>query len=87
MSAYLHKFAPILMNSSKQFAFREGASALVPYYRLALSDEDVEFQIAEVVVGPKPNAELSVASVNNFLVSQDLRDVPGRASRVPLRNW
>lgn len=105
MSAYLHRFAPILkdpafteehewriisrplMNSSKQFAFREGPSAVVPYYHLALSDEDLRFQIAEVVVGPTPNAELSVASVGNFLVSQDLREVPIRASKVPFRNW
>jgi hypothetical protein len=105
MSAYLHRFAPILkdpafadeqewriisrplMNSFEQFAFREGASALVPYYRFALEDENADFQIAEVVVGPTPNSELSVASVGNFLVSRNLRDVPIRASHVPFRNW
>jgi hypothetical protein len=75
-----------LMNSFERFAFREGTSALVPYYRLALDDGE-RFQIAEVVVGPTPNPELSVGSVRNFLVSQELRDVPVRASKVPYRNW
>jgi hypothetical protein len=105
MSAFLHRFAPILkdpafadeqewriisrplMNSFEEFNFREGASALVPYYRLALKDDGVDFQIDELVVGPTPNPALSVDSVGNFLVSQELRDVPVRSSKVPYRNW
>jgi hypothetical protein len=76
-----------LMNSQKGFAFREGSSALVPYYGFPLSDDKFDFQITEIIVGPTPSAELSIASVGNFLVSQDLRDVPVRASKVPYRNW
>lgn len=76
-----------LMNGLERFAFREGRSMVIPYYRFPLQEGNLSFQLDEVVVGPTPNSTQSVRSVSNFLVSQSLRDVPVNSSKVPYRNW
>ncbi len=105
LCAYLHRYAPILKDSSfkeerewriissplscklERFDFRPGRSMIIPYYRVALTNEKLPFDLSEIVIGPTPHPEHSKISVSSFLVSQNLRDVPVNNSVVPYRNW
>lgn len=69
------------------FGFREGRSMLIPYFRFNLANEDLPFQIHEVVVGPTAIPGQSADSVRSFLVGQDLATVPVDSSKVPYRTW
>jgi hypothetical protein len=74
-------------NVNQRFHFREGPSMLIPFYKLPLALEGGDLPIEEVVVGPAPHPERSMASVRNFLVSRGLRVVKVTVSEVPYRNW
>ncbi len=65
---------------------RPGKSFLVPYGALPLQIHD-EHVIDEVVVGPCPHPDLSIASLKAYLASK-LRFAPVvRLSNVPFRFW
>ncbi len=71
----------------ERFEYRQGSSMLIPYYRFPLGDDQIPFEVAEIVIRPTPNPAQSQRSVTSFLVSQDLEQVPVRGSAVPYRNW
>jgi len=79
-----------LFNSSKSFDFREGRSLLIPYSKLPLSGEDLEFRLHKIVIGPTPDEARSQRAVVDFLMHEDvLKDfeVPVEISKVPYRGW
>ncbi|MGA2577765.1 MAG: DUF2971 domain-containing protein [Bryobacteraceae bacterium] len=73
--------------TSSRFAFREGKSMLVPYYKFSLHRGDEPIRIEEVIVGPTPEPELAVASIRGFLYSQGIRGTAVKSSAVPYRTW
>ncbi len=76
-----------LMCSNVRFGYREGASMLVPYFRIPLCSEQQPFRIEEIIVGPTPHPEESWASVRGLLVRHDLNEATVHTSDVPYRNW
>ena len=76
------------------FDYRPGHSMVVPFYRLPLSADDIEFRVHEVVVGPTPHPRQSIQSVQSLLVSEGVPGAAGASSRVrisasivPYRSW
>jgi len=76
-----------LMCGHHRFDFRQGLSAITPYFRFPLEQEQQPFRLSKVVVGPTPHSELAVAAVNSLLVAHNLKDVFVCSSRVPFRSW
>jgi Protein of unknown function (DUF2971) len=76
-----------LNNTDELFDFRTGPSMVVPYYKIPLSTGTTPFHIQEIIVGPSPNADLSVDSIQSLLFRSNLDDVKVQASEVPYRNW
>jgi hypothetical protein len=76
-----------LMSSRDLFSFREGSSLLIPYYKVFLARDGLEFRVHEVVVGPTPDGQRSRRSVRSFLRHHGLEKVPVEVSSVPYRNW
>lgn len=72
---------------SEAFAFREGTSMLIPFYKFPLIDSEGHFRLHEVVVGPTPHPKQSEMSARSFLVRNFQRDVPVEPSKVPYRSW
>jgi Protein of unknown function (DUF2971) len=72
---------------NKRYTYRQGSSMIIPYYRFPLADEGGNLHINEIIVGPTIHVQQSMGSVDSFLVSQGLRNVPVTASGVPYRNW
>lgn len=69
-----------------RFDYRPGRSMLIPYYRIPLTGEDIEFSIKRIVVGPAPYGEQAVEAVNSLVLKHDL-DVQVTGSVAPFRNW
>ncbi|HMD71082.1 MAG TPA: DUF2971 domain-containing protein [Bryobacteraceae bacterium] len=67
--------------------FREGKSALVPYRRVPLKNNEGGFPLTEIVVGPSPDPERSRRTVLSLLRSRGLANCHVRTSDVPYRNW
>ncbi len=67
--------------------FREGRSALVPYRRIPLRNNEGDFPMTEIVVGPTPDPEQSRRAVLSLLRSRGLANCHVRTSDVPYRNW
>lgn len=79
-----------LMNSSKDFCFREGRSLLIPYSKFPLSYDDLTFRLKEVVIGPARDQERSKSSVISFLMHERLlkrMEIDVEISKVPFRDW
>lgn len=66
--------------------FRPGKSMLVPY-KIFQFDAEAPYFIEEVVVGPCPNPELSVASLNMLFASIGRPSVQVLQSSIPYRSW
>jgi hypothetical protein len=73
--------------SETPLCFRNGTSGIIPYRKVKLEGENGCFPLAQIVVGPCPDKERSVKSVESFLASKDLRSVPVIPSDVPYRSW
>lgn len=71
----------------RRFDFRPGGSMLTPYYRFALTHDDIPFNVRKVIIGPTPHPEQAKGSVTKFLSSRELRNVLVKNSKVPYRNW
>jgi hypothetical protein len=69
----------------ESWGIRRGASFLAPYYRLALGDRE-RSPIAEIVVGPTPNPDLSAYSIVFLRETTGLRIAIGKSS-IPYRTW
>lgn len=71
----------------RNIGFRQGASMILPFYRLPLNIGRSNKQLYEIIVGPTPNISNSIESVamcvrlNNIMVN----DV--RGSEIPFRSW
>jgi hypothetical protein len=74
-------------DDNSQVRFRVGKSMIIPYKEFELVGEDGKTPITEVVVGPAPHMELSVASVESLLLESGLGGVVVSLSDVPYRNW
>jgi len=79
------------------FAYRVGASMLVPYFRVSLG-EAKSLGIEEIVIGPTPHPEQSIHSVRGLLTKNDIEfsariphfgdgGVVIKCSEVPYRSW
>jgi Protein of unknown function (DUF2971) len=73
------------------FDFREGRSTIIPYFKLPLCEQNEEFPVSEIVVGPTREPDRSARSVRTLLLSKNVsrpsRYVPVRNSNVPYRDW
>ncbi len=69
---------------SKQF--RMGRSTLVPYVEVEPHLKEGYF-VKEVIVGPTPHPELSIAALRAFFQSLNHPEVTLHASKVPYRHW
>jgi hypothetical protein len=76
-----------LFSSHERFAYRPGASMLIPYFRIPLESDGHPMKIEEVVVGPTPYLETSALSVRGLLAGHDLQRTSVRNSDVPYRKW
>lgn len=82
------------MSTDDRFAYRTGASMLIPYYRLSLGEAE-SLGIQEIVIGPTPHPKQARASVYGVLIKNGIRvsgdvspaGVKLRRSEVPFRNW
>lgn len=86
-----------LMCTLERFAYRQGKSTIIPYYRLPLSNSPDKVgrpRLREVVIGPTPDLENSERAVRSLLASQRLASdfTPGgpvsvKTSKIPYRTW
>ncbi len=74
---------------NQRLEFREGRSMIIPYYPFPLEGPAGYLRVQEVVVGPTPNMDISVYSVDAFLHSRAnvFGDKLVTESEVPYRNW
>jgi hypothetical protein len=89
-------FSRVLMDMAPAFPaepmeckleFRHGKSMLIPYRIVPLRDNEGNFPIHEIIVGPNPNPQQSRRSVESLLLSQGLQGAQVRSSDIPYRNW
>jgi hypothetical protein len=76
--------------TTKGFDYREGRSALVPYFRFPVCKAGESFPLREVVVGPTQDQERSQYSLESFLASKNIINRINcaiRGSSVPYRDW
>ncbi len=73
--------------SFEEFDFRVGKSMLIPYYKTPLIDENEEFRVKKIVVGPTPNLDQSKNSAKSFTVKHGLEDIEIVTTNVPFRDW
>lgn len=71
--------------------FREGKSTIIPYVEVDLNRDMhfkniEEYMIRRVVVGPTPNAELSVAALQSLFLSKGHPEVQVEVSSIPYRH-
>jgi DUF2971 family protein len=76
-----------LFCSNERFAYRAGASMLVPYFRIPLSSDRQPFKVEKIIVGPTPYPEQSKNSVRGLLTRRDLTKTSVVNSQVPYRSW
>jgi hypothetical protein len=72
---------PVFMKAGR-LRFRSARSTLVPYIELSILDADF---IAEVIIGPSSNTELSLQAVRAFFKQLQLQ-VDVKDCRIPFRN-
>jgi hypothetical protein len=77
-----------LFSSHDRFDVRAGASMLVPYYRLSLTDDETQFTVNELVVGPTIYREQARRAAISLMYKSGFEDpdMPVRSSSVPFRN-
>jgi hypothetical protein len=67
--------------------FRPGKSMLIPYGEIKLADENEKIPVAEIIVGPTPHTDESVASLRYLVISNGLPGCRVVASPTPYRAW
>jgi hypothetical protein len=74
--------------SAHELHHRPSRSMLIPYYKIPIGDDDKFDSIREIVVGPTPHPELSVASVKSLAIAAGLAN-PDKieTTSIPFRNW
>ncbi len=72
--------------------FREGKSTVIPYVEIELN-RNIKYKLSEdymvkkVVIGPTPNAELSIEALRSLFISKNHPEVTVEASSIPYRDW
>ena len=69
------------------FGYRKGSSFIIPYCRFKLKDNEGNFNISKIVIGPTPHRELSLNSTSSFLTSNNISGCEVLNSSTPFRNW
>lgn len=72
--------------ADERFGYREGASMLIPYFRIPLFSAAQPFSIKEIFVGPTPHPEQSIRSLKGMLTRNELPATLTH-SQAPYRNW
>lgn len=72
--------------------FRAGKSTVVPFVEVELNKDSNggtvdNYMIREVVVGPTPSADLSIAGLNILFESKGHAEVTIESSAIPYRHW
>jgi hypothetical protein len=68
--------------------FRVSRGAVIPYQCIPLAESGVEFPIAEVVIGPSPDArERTYGATRMLLDEHGLKKCDVRVSKIPYRGW
>lgn len=70
-----------------RLSFCPGRSMLTPYVELPWKGSDYEITLANVVVGPMPQADLAAESVRRLIYQEKLGNVPVLNSDSPFRDW
>ena len=73
------------VGTAANLSFRPGKSMIVPYFKFPL-DKVENLGIKEIIVGPTPNKELSVSSVEALLNKSKIR-AEVKPSTIPFRDW
>jgi hypothetical protein len=75
--------------SAYELHHRPGRSMLIPYRKIPIGNDDKFDSIREIVVGPTPHPELSVASVITLAKAAGLAnpDKIVETTSIPFRNW
>jgi hypothetical protein len=72
--------------------FRAGKSTVIPYVEAELNrgldfEQSDDYMIRKVFVGPTPNPELSVESLQSLFLSKGQTNVVVEKSAIPFRYW
>ncbi len=71
--------------------YRAGESMLIPYYSIRIGDEETFDSIREIIVGPTPHPELSMASVRSLAITAGLvnsnNSINTKLTNIPFRSW
>lgn len=77
--------------SALDLEHRPGGSMLVPYYSIPIGDPDRFDSVEEIIVGPTPHPDLSLASVTSLAISTGLvnshNSIRTRQTDIPFRSW
>jgi hypothetical protein len=82
--------SPVITNYvTTPIEYREGPSMLVPYMNFRLPEaSDRRLDIEQVILGPTPNSDISMASLSNYLSKNGASPRNGVAScQIPYRPW
>lgn len=71
------------------FSHRPGKTHLLPYFRIALSDDLAEHPVSlsRLVIGPTPHPELADDSIFSLFGARKLGHCPVSQSEIPFRAW
>jgi hypothetical protein len=74
--------------SNDQLRFRPGQSMVIPYCEVEIGSDAKELEIEQINVGPTPNMDLSVQSIEQLAVARQVKIIQGvMPSRIPYRKW
>jgi len=82
---------PALSNAKKfgpyEWQFRASKSSLIPYIPVSIKTQKGNIEITEVIVGPSPDKDLAMRSVERFLEAEEIDGAVVRSSSIPYKNW
>ncbi len=76
----------IAPNPENKIEFRTGSSHLIPYIQLPVFDSE-KSPIREIIVGPNPNPQRCISSIEKLIKSFNLGKVEINESEIPFRSW
>lgn len=76
----------ITSNRRASKSFRAGRSMIIPFAPLSLLDV-IPLEFEEIIIGPTPNMDLSLTSLERFLTANNLLCKSLRPSAIPFRPW
>ena len=71
---------------SERFAFREGSSMIIPYYKIPLTDSEGEFLTERIIIGPCQYPQEALSAATSLVVSQGHKKFEVTRSSIPLRS-